>query len=120
MNKLKDLQKILEEALNCGDAEKQKNQLAAMALIENNVPKLEGLRKAKHREDGVVEIPKDSYYGMFYYVFLNSYMMVTSEAYRNSHYAKVCIKAGEKIIAEMTPELMERFLKEYTKEREKQ
>lgn len=119
MDKLGDLQKILEEALNCGDAEKRQNQLAAMALLEDNTPKLEGLRRAKHREDGVVEVPKDSYYSMFYYSFLNSYMLATSEAYRNSHYARAGIKAGEKIISDMAPELMERFVKEYTKERDK-
>lgn len=119
MNKLEDLRKIMEEALNCGDLDKCKNQLAAMALLEDSIPKMDGIQKPKIRKDGFVEVSEENYYSFIYYSCLNGYMMGTSEAYRNSHYAEKNIKAAKLLIAETAPELMERFLTEYTKEREK-
>lgn len=119
MNQLEDLQKIMEEALNCGDLDKCKNQLAALAILEDSIPRMNGIQKPKSCKDGVVEISEENYYSFIYYSCLNGYLMGTSEAYRNSHYAEKNIKAAKRLIADTTPELMERFLKEYTKEGEK-
>lgn len=117
MNKIAQLEKITEEALNCGDSEKCKTQLAALAVLQDTAPKMIDFKNAKYRKDGIIELPEEAFNSIVYNALLNCYMIATSETYRNSCFAKEAINAGKKIAKAEIPCIMERFLKERNKKK---
>lgn len=118
MDKISELEKITEEALNCGDAEKRKMQLSALAVLQESAAKMRAIKDAKRREDGVVEVSEEAFDSFVNYSFASCYMIATSATYRNSSFAETSIKAGKKIVKAKIPGIMERFLKEYNKKKQ--
>lgn len=118
MNKIDELEKIIEEINNCGDPEKCKMQLSALAVLQESAAKMRAIKDAKRREDGVIEVSEEAFDSFVNYSFASCYMIATSATYRNSSFGETSINAGKKIVKAKFPGIMERFLKERNKKKQ--